>query len=70
MIDEQLKALQKEVSQKKRIATEWAAQIHDLVEDRLLSDYHQLPQLAMQTQKACEDWAEARKRLDKLGWGG
>jgi hypothetical protein len=67
MNDEQLKALQKEVSQKKRIATEWAAQIHDLVEDRLLSDYSQLPQLALRTQQACEDWAQARERLDQLG---
>lgn len=67
MTDEQLKALQKEVSQKKRIATEWAAQIHDLVEDRLLIDYSQLPQLAMQTHQACEDWAQARERLEQAG---
>ena len=37
MSDDEMKALQKDVSQKKRIATEWASQIHDLVEDRLLS---------------------------------
>ena len=38
MTDEELKELKKEVSTKKRIATEWASQIHDLVEDRMLID--------------------------------
>ena len=51
MTEEELKALKKEVSQKKRIATEWASQIHDLVEDRLLIDYRQLPELATQAHR-------------------
>ena len=67
MSEEALKALQKEVSQKKRIATEWASQIHDLVEDRLLSDYAALPELALRTHEACLAWAEAKARLDRAG---
>lgn len=67
MTDEEIKALKKEVSQKKRIATEWASQIHDLVEDRLLIDYDQLPVLAGQAHLACLDWAEAKARLDATG---
>jgi hypothetical protein len=67
MSDEALRALQKEVSQKKRIATDWAAQIHDLVEDRLLSDYAALPELALRTHEACLAWAEAKARLDRAG---
>jgi hypothetical protein len=67
MNEEELKALKKEVSQKKRIATEWASQIHDLVEDRLLSDYAALPELAQRTHEACLQWAEAKARLDQAG---
>ncbi|ABP79032.1 hypothetical protein BAY1663_02825 [Pseudomonas sp. BAY1663] len=67
MTEEELKALKKEVSQKKRIATEWASQIHDLVEDRLLIDYRQLPELATQAHQACLDWAEANARLEAAG---
>lgn len=67
MDDEALKALQKEVSTKKRIATEWASQIHDLVEDRLLSGYEELPELARQAHAACRDWAEAKARLERGG---
>lgn len=69
MTEEELKALKKEVSQKKRIASEWASQIHDLVEDRLLIDYRQLPELAAQAHQACLDWAEASARLEAAGAG-
>lgn len=64
MTEEQLKALKKDVSQKKRIASDWASQIHDLVEDRLLTDYDALPELARQAHQACVDWAAAKARLD------
>lgn len=67
MSEEELKVLQKEVSTKKRIATEWASQIHDLVEDRLLTAYNELPELARQTQEACIAWAEAKAKLDSAG---
>ena len=65
MTEDELKALNREVSQKKRIASEWAGQIHDLVEDRLLSAYAELPELARQTHQACLDWAQAKARLDQ-----
>lgn len=65
MSDDELKALQKEVSQKKRIATDWASQIHDLVEDRLWTDYNTLPELASKAVEACVSWAEAKKKLDQ-----
>jgi hypothetical protein len=65
MSEDELKALEKDVSKKKRIATEWASQIHDLVEDRLLSAYNELPDLARQTHEACAAWAEAKAKLDQ-----
>ncbi len=66
MTDDDLKSLEKDVSKKKRIATEWASQIHDLVEDRLMTDYNDLPELARKTQEACIAWAEAKKAFDSL----
>ena len=66
MNDEELKTLKKEVSTKKRIATEWASQIHDLVEDRLFTDYNTLTELARQTAEACAQWAEAKTKLEAL----
>ena len=67
MSEDELKDLKKEVNQKKRIASEWASQIHDLVEDRLLTGYGELPDLARQTVEACEAWAEAKAKLDQAG---
>lgn len=66
MSEEELKALQKDVNTKKRIASEWASQIHDLVEDRLLSAYNELPELARQAVMACEAWREAKAKLDSV----
>ncbi len=66
MSDDELKALQKDVSTKKRIATEWASQIHDLVEDRFLNAYHELPELARQAVVACDAWKEAKAKLDSV----
>lgn len=65
--EEGLKALKKEVAQKKRIAGEWASQVHDLVEDRLWTDYRELAELSRQTEQACAEWAEAKRRLDEAG---
>ncbi|RLU02011.1 CCE_0567 family metalloprotein [Ketobacter sp.] len=64
MTDDELKNLKKEVSSKKRIATDWASKIHDVVEDSLWSDYQNLPELAAQAVAACEDWASAKARYE------
>lgn len=63
MTEDELKKLTKEVKKRKRIASEWAAQVHDLVEERLLDDYANLVELAQQTVKACEEWSEAKAQL-------
>lgn len=63
MTDEELKKLQKEARKAKRIATEWASQVHDLVEDQLWSDYGRLPELAESTVAACKTWKEAQDKL-------
>ncbi|WP_428239429.1 CCE_0567 family metalloprotein [Gynuella sp.] len=63
MDETELKALEKEVKKRKRIATELASEVHDLVEDTLWTDYEQLPAKAERVYQACLAWAEAKSRL-------
>jgi hypothetical protein len=63
MTEEELKALEKEVKKRKRIASEWASQLHDLVEDRLPAAYEEIHDMAQSTYDACKAWKEATERL-------
>ncbi len=63
MTEEELKDLDKEVKKLKRMASEWASQLHDLVEDRLPAGYHEIPGIAQSTYDACKAWADANTRL-------
>jgi hypothetical protein len=60
---EELKALDKEVKKLKRISSEWAAQLHDLVEERLPAAYEEIHGISQSTYEACRAWAEANARL-------
>jgi hypothetical protein len=63
MNEDELKHLDKEVKKLKRIASEWAAQMHDLVEERLPAAYEEIPGIAQSTYNACKAWADANARL-------
>jgi hypothetical protein len=63
MTEEELKSMDKEVKKLKRISSEWASQLHDLVEDRLPAGYQDIPGIAQSTYDACRAWAEANARL-------
>jgi hypothetical protein len=63
MTEEELKALDKDVKRLKRISSEWASQLHDLVEDKLPAGYEQIPGIAQSTYEACEAWAVANAKL-------
>jgi len=63
MTEDELKALDKEVKKLKRISSEWASQLHDLVEDKLPAGYEQIPGIAQSTYEACEAWAVASAKL-------
>ena len=63
MTDDELKDLDKEVKKRKRIASEWAAKLHDLVEDRLPAGWEEIPAISQGTIEACKAWAEANARL-------
>ena len=60
---DELKALDKDVKKQKRIAGEWAAKLHDLVEERLPAAYEEIPGIAQATYDACKSWADANARL-------
>ena len=66
MTEEDLKALQKSVRKKKRIATELASKVHDIVEDSLWTEYDTLVAVSQQTYEACVAWKEASKSWNKL----
>jgi hypothetical protein len=59
--EDQLKALKKDAAKKKRIASEWASKLHDLVEDRLPAGYSELPEMSAATYEACAEWAAAEQ---------
>ncbi len=63
MNPEDIKALEKAVAKAKRIASERASELHDLVEDRLPAAYEEIPGIAQATYDACKAWAEANARL-------
>ncbi|MDO8311489.1 MAG: CCE_0567 family metalloprotein [Sideroxyarcus sp.] len=63
MTADELKALDKEVKRLKRISSEWASQLHDLVEDRLPAGYEEIHGIAQSTYDACKAWADAHARL-------
>ena len=60
---DELKTLDKDVKKLKRIAGEWAAKMHDLVEERLPAAYEEIPGVAQATYDACKSWADANARL-------
>jgi hypothetical protein len=63
MTDDDIKALEKAVKKAKRIASERASELHDLVEDRLPAAYEEIPALAQAAYDACQTWAEASAKL-------
>ncbi len=64
MNDDQIKALEKAAKKAKRIASEQAGALHDLVEDRLPAAYEEIPGIAQATYDACRAWAEAEAALE------
>lgn len=65
MTEEDLKALRKAARKAKRIATEHAGELHDLVEDRLPAAYKELPGMAQAAYDACVAWEKAEEELKK-----
>ncbi|MCG8023555.1 MAG: hypothetical protein JAZ02_06185 [Candidatus Thiodiazotropha endolucinida] len=64
MTEEELKAMNKAVKKAKRIATEKAGELHDLVEDRLPAAFDEIPAMAQATYDACKAWADAKQAYE------
>lgn len=62
-MSDDLKDLEKEVKKTKRLASEQAMELHDLIEDRLPEAYGELMGIAEATYNACKAWDEANKKL-------
>lgn len=63
MTEDDLKALEKATKKAKRIASERASELHDLVEDRLPAAFEEIPAMAQATYDACQAWSKANARL-------
>ena len=63
MNEDEIKALEKATRKAKRIASEKASELHDLVEDRLPAAYEEIPGIAQACYDACRAWAEADAAL-------
>lgn len=63
MSEEELKELEKDVKRFKRIASERASELHDLVEDKLPAGFEEIPRIAQATYDACRAWADANSKL-------
>lgn len=63
MTEEEFKAMQKQVRKAKRITTEKAGELHDLVEDRLPAAFEELPAIADACYLACQEWAKLNAEL-------
>lgn len=63
MTEEELKKLEKDVKKTKRLASEKAMELHDLIEDRLPDAYGELMGIAQATFEACQAWDEANKKF-------
>jgi hypothetical protein len=62
-MSEELKNLEKDVKKNKRLASEQAMELHDLIEDRLPEAYGEIMGIAQATYDACKAWDEANKKL-------
>ncbi|OQK15485.1 hypothetical protein AU255_14755 [Methyloprofundus sedimenti] len=63
MSPEEIKKLEKNVKKTKRLASEQAMELHDLIEDSLPAAYKDLMGIAEATFEACKAWDEANQAL-------
>ncbi len=63
MSPEEILDLEKEVNKLKFKASQQASELHDLVEDRLLIDFEDIPSVAKLTYEACKKWNDKYKEL-------
>ncbi len=65
-MSEQRDLLKKEVSKLKFKASQRATDLHDLIEDRLWSDFEDIPKFSEELYKACQEWKAKEKEFDAV----
>jgi len=63
MTVDEIKELDAQVRKARFVLSQKAGALHDLIEDRLPADYHELPAYAEDTFLACKAWDELNKKL-------
>ncbi len=63
---EQIAQLEAEVNKLKFRAGQKASELHDLIEDRLMNDFEDIPAFAEATYAACKAWNEKMKELKMI----
>jgi len=58
--------LEKAVNKAKFKLSQEAGALHDLIEDRLMADFSQIPAYSEATYKAACEWFELKQQLDAL----
>lgn len=66
MSTEEIEKLEKEVNKLKFKASMKASDLHDLIEDRLLIDFEDIPAFAESTYAACKAWKVASLKLKEV----
>lgn len=66
MTAEEIAELEKEVNKLKFKAGQKASELHDLIEDRLLTDFEDIPAFAESAYRACKEWADKLKELKQI----
>ncbi|MDF7807875.1 CCE_0567 family metalloprotein [Pontiellaceae bacterium B12219] len=64
MSSEEIKELEKQVAKLKFIAGQRASDLHDLIEDRLWSDFEDIPAVSETAYNACKAWQQKREKLN------
>jgi len=64
MSTEEIKDLEKQVSKLKFVAGQKASELHDLVEDRLWSDFEDIPAVSEMVYNACKAWKQKQEELN------
>lgn len=65
MTEEEIKELGKQVSKARFQLGQKASELHDLIEDRLPVEYHEIPAYADAAYRACKVWDKLNQKLQK-----
>jgi len=66
MSTEDIATLEKEVNKLKFKAGQKASELHDLIEDRLLTDFEDIPAFAEAAYAACKEWSDKQNELKQI----